>query len=616
MVCMFVSPTTAVQHERKPIVDKKEQLGATGGGGATNATGGGGGGSAGPGGSTANASGCGGNGSASSAAAATQQQQQWRKDFGVGGKVKQEVTGGTGPGMGMFPVAFNFTEFTNSLAQRGSECIDYVNRSIENMFTTSTNIAVLPNTFAADSFAAAAAAGAVGDQNANHIHDDESSMDGPKPPATHPSLLHLAPQQHQQQQQQQPRQSSPSSASAVAATAAASPHHPPGVVGHLLTGNSSTQHAENASSVLLQTATHQLINTHTLDILAHIELLAAQQTANSISGSSHTSTNHRPPPPFSSSDPDDSDGDPPAARSDDRANAAALIEADLDGVPASAAPLLSDADIAFTLLPPAAQLPAYLNAYYVCECGSRLLFLSVHWVKQVPAFRRMGDDAQQALLHRSWTALFVLGLAQCAGTLALPTIWRAMAAAIRVDVAEERSGGGGGGGALRCRALAEAVAELQACVQALVALRLDECEMAYVKLVALFGMGECPSLHISHRCRNIVVITSSQSLLQVGPVPSPPKAASWPPSSARRSPICAPTRRAATGANRRTVPSSRPVPTRPDRRPPKSVQTRSSRTVRRQCRQPATIGWPRSLCDCTLCAASMRTPSRVCSLRT
>lgn len=310
-------------------------------------------------------------------------------------------------------------------------------------------------------------------------------MEGPPPPPTHPSLLHMAPQ-HQQQQHQPQHQSSPSSASAAAAASAGAGHHhhPLGVVGHLLGG--TQQHSETASSVL-QTATNQLINTHSLDILAHIELLAAQQATtnhNNINNNNNSHNNHqhhRHQPPFSSSDPDDSDGDHHPSKSDEMQLIAA---AELDG------PLLSEAEIAFTLLPPAAQLPAYLNAYYVCECGSRLLFLSVHWVKQVPAFRRLADEAQQALLHRSWTALFVLGLAQCAGTLALPTIWRSMAAAIRVDVAEERAGGGGGAAAVRCRALAEAVAELQACVQALVALRLDECEMAYVKLVALFGMGE------------------------------------------------------------------------------------------------------------------------------
>lgn len=49
-------------------------------------------------------------------------------------------------------------------------------------------------------------------------------------------------------------------------------------------------------------------------------------------------------------------------------------------------PLLSEQDITFNLQPPT-LVPAYLNVHYVCESGSRLLFLSIYWAKRIQAFK-------------------------------------------------------------------------------------------------------------------------------------------------------------------------------------------------------------------------------------
>lgn len=47
--------------------------------------------------------------------------------------------------------------------------------------------------------------------------------------------------------------------------------------------------------------------------------------------------------------------------------------------------LISDMMVNFRLATPS-PLPAYLNAHFICETASRLLFLSVHWVRSIPAF--------------------------------------------------------------------------------------------------------------------------------------------------------------------------------------------------------------------------------------
>lgn len=50
--------------------------------------------------------------------------------------------------------------------------------------------------------------------------------------------------------------------------------------------------------------------------------------------------------------------------------------------------LLNEHDLAFNIQSPT-MVPSYLNYHYVCECGSRLLFLSVYWIKQINVFKML-----------------------------------------------------------------------------------------------------------------------------------------------------------------------------------------------------------------------------------
>lgn len=127
----------AVQHERKPIVDKKESISAT-----TGATGAGSGtGSAATVSSAAAAAAAAGNAGNASAGVgqsgsgdAASGLGAWRNDYAkaaAAAQQQQQADGVTGAsGLSMFPVAFNFAEFTNSLAQRGSElCTRYISET-------------------------------------------------------------------------------------------------------------------------------------------------------------------------------------------------------------------------------------------------------------------------------------------------------------------------------------------------------------------------------------------------------------------------------------------------------------------------------------------------------
>ena len=48
----------------------------------------------------------------------------------------------------------------------------------------------------------------------------------------------------------------------------------------------------------------------------------------------------------------------------------------------------------------------------ICEAAARLLFMSVKWAKNVPAFLSLPFRDQALLLEEGWRELFVLGAAQ------------------------------------------------------------------------------------------------------------------------------------------------------------------------------------------------------------
>jgi len=52
------------------------------------------------------------------------------------------------------------------------------------------------------------------------------------------------------------------------------------------------------------------------------------------------------------------------------------------------------------------------SAELVCEAAARLLFMSVKWVKNLPAFVALPFVDQSLLIEDAWSELFVLGAAQ------------------------------------------------------------------------------------------------------------------------------------------------------------------------------------------------------------
>ncbi|XP_029412907.1 nuclear receptor subfamily 2 group C member 2 isoform X2 [Nannospalax galili] len=178
-------------------------------------------------------------------------------------------------------------------------------------------------------------------------------------------------------------------------------------------------------------------------------------------------------------------------------------------------PLLSDTHVTFKLTMPS-PMPEYLNVHYICESASRLLFLSMHWARSIPAFQALGNDHQShpcymvgsagahmlgvrlihctrphpcvprqdcntSLVRACWNELFTLGLAQCAQVMSLSTILAAIVNHLQNSIQEDKLSGD------RIKQVMEHIWKLQEFCNSMAKLDIDGYEYAYLKAIVLFS---------------------------------------------------------------------------------------------------------------------------------
>ncbi|XP_029457460.1 nuclear receptor subfamily 2 group C member 1 isoform X2 [Rhinatrema bivittatum] len=145
-----------------------------------------------------------------------------------------------------------------------------------------------------------------------------------------------------------------------------------------------------------------------------------------------------------------------------------------------AGPLLSDTHIAFRLTMPS-PMPEYLNVHYICESASRLLFLSMHWARSIPAFQALGQENSILLVKSCWNELFTLGLAQCSQMMNVATILTAFVNHLHGSLQQDKLS------AERVKVVMEHIFKLQEFCNSMVKLCLDGYEYAYLKAIVLFS---------------------------------------------------------------------------------------------------------------------------------
>ncbi|GCB62021.1 hypothetical protein scyTo_0013014, partial [Scyliorhinus torazame] len=126
-------------------------------------------------------------------------------------------------------------------------------------------------------------------------------------------------------------------------------------------------------------------------------------------------------------------------------------------------------------------MPEYLNVHYICESASRLLFLSMHWARSIPAFQALGPDNNTALVRACWNELFTLGLAQCSQVMNLSTILTAIVNHLQTSLQQDKLS------ADRVKVVMEHIWKLQEFCNSMVKLSLDGYEYAYLKAIVLFS---------------------------------------------------------------------------------------------------------------------------------
>ncbi|XP_024915278.1 nuclear receptor subfamily 2 group C member 2 isoform X1 [Cynoglossus semilaevis] len=143
-------------------------------------------------------------------------------------------------------------------------------------------------------------------------------------------------------------------------------------------------------------------------------------------------------------------------------------------------PLLTDSHVGFMLTMPS-PMPDYLNVHYICESASRLLFLSMHWARSIPAFSALGQEANTHLVRACWNELFTLGLSQCAHVMNLSTILGAIINHLQSSNQDDKFSGE------RVKQVTEHIWKFQEFCNSMTRLEADSYEYAYLKAIVLFS---------------------------------------------------------------------------------------------------------------------------------
>lgn len=146
-------------------------------------------------------------------------------------------------------------------------------------------------------------------------------------------------------------------------------------------------------------------------------------------------------------------------------------------------PIIQEHQLSFNLEIPT-PVHSCLNVHYICESASRLLFSSVHWARNIPAFQCFGWDTQVSLLQGCWTELFALGLAQCSQSLSLATILSALISHLHASIAQDKMP------AVKVKQLADHIVKLQDYMDGMNRLHVNDQEYAYLRAISLFSADQ------------------------------------------------------------------------------------------------------------------------------
>ena len=152
--------------------------------------------------------------------------------------------------------------------------------------------------------------------------------------------------------------------------------------------------------------------------------------------------------------------------------------------------IISSDNLQFNLKTPTLGVSS-LSMEYVYEIATRLLFLTVHWTRNIQAFRSLESTDQLVLLQSSWADLFMLGVAQCSSSFPLsPLLTLAAVHMGRSDGSRDHQSTV----STRDPTILEKIMSVEELLISFEKLEMDLTEYAFFKIIVLFNPGN--SLHI------------------------------------------------------------------------------------------------------------------------
>lgn len=152
--------------------------------------------------------------------------------------------------------------------------------------------------------------------------------------------------------------------------------------------------------------------------------------------------------------------------------------------------MINEQNVKFDLQPPQ-FLPQVWNAHYLCETGSRLLFLSINWIKKVRALQSINEDTAVTLLRSSWPQLVILGIVQSRHLLSINSILTALVGQLRTLIMQEKQTN-----AAKLKQYCQHVATIQEVIVEVSRLNCDDYEFAYLKVICLLSADTSKSTEV------------------------------------------------------------------------------------------------------------------------
>ncbi|KAM7357392.1 hormone-receptor-like in 78 isoform 2-T2 [Cochliomyia hominivorax] len=123
---------------------------------------------------------------------------------------------------------------------------------------------------------------------------------------------------------------------------------------------------------------------------------------------------------------------------------------------------------------------SYFNVHYVCESGSRIIFLTVVWLRKVQAFVELKQRSQITLLRNAWPALLALAVAQVR-KLSQNTIINTLIHNVKQMADSDKIV------PQRIKKLSEHITRLNSFIQTIQSLEPSDMEYALLRLACLFN---------------------------------------------------------------------------------------------------------------------------------